>query len=81
MSAKVLGGVQHGDRVLQLIDDPAAMETALNPECVRLEVTGGVMDLTLANLRRFKEAIVYAERVLVARREQAVLDRNMSLPL
>lgn len=77
----VLGGVRAGDKLLQLVDEPTGMDAALSPEHVRLEVTDGRMDLSLAQLRRFKEAIAHAERVLVARREQAVLARNLPLPL
>lgn len=77
----VFGGVQAGDKVLQLLDDATGMDNALSTEHVRLEVTDGQMDLSLAQLRRFKEAISYAERVLVARREQSLLSRNLPLPL
>lgn len=81
MKRVVLGGVQAGGKVLQLVDDPAGMEEALRTQCVRLEVTDGCVDLSLAQLRRFKEALVHAERVLVARQTQAALERNLQLPL
>jgi hypothetical protein len=81
MKRVVLGGVQAGSKVLQLVDDPAAMDQALRANSVRLEVTDGCVDLSLAQLRRFKEAVAHAERVLVARQTQAALERNLQLPL
>jgi hypothetical protein len=77
----VLGGIRDGEKLLQLVDEPTGMDALLTPEFVRLEVTDGRMDLSLPQLRRFKEAIAHAERVLVSRREQAVLARNLPLPL
>ena len=77
----VLGGIREGDKLLQLVDEPTGMDAALSVEHVRLEVTGGRMDLSLAQLRRFKEAIAHAERVLVVRREQALRTNNYSLEL
>jgi hypothetical protein len=77
----VLGGVQDGSKLLQLVDDPTGMDEALRPEFVRLEVTDGCMDLTLAQIRRFKEALAHAERVLVARQAHAFMERNLQLPL
>jgi hypothetical protein len=77
----VLGGVKDGSKTLQLVDDPNGMDEALRPEFVRLEVTDGCMDLSLAQIRRFKEALAHAERVLVARQSCAFLERNLQLPL
>lgn len=79
--ATVLGGVQQGDKLLQLVDDPASMDDVLDAQHVRLEVTDGHMNLSLSQLRRFREAICAAERVLMARKEQAFLARNLPLPL
>ena len=81
MKRTVLGGVQDGSKLLQLVDDPTGMDEALRPEFVRLEVTDGCMDLTLAQIRRFKEALAHAERVLVARQAHAFMERNLQLPL
>jgi len=81
MKRVVLGGVQAGSKLLQLVDDPAGMEEALRAESVRLEVTDGCMDLSLAQIRRFKEALAHAERVLVARQRSAALACNLQLPL
>lgn len=78
---RVLGGIQAGDKLLQLVDEPTGMNAALSVEHVRLEVTDGSMDLSLTQLRRFKEAIAHAERVLLARREQAMLASNYLLPI
>jgi hypothetical protein len=83
----VLGGIRVGGKVLQLVDEPTGMDAVLTPEHIRLEVTDGQevtdgrLDMNLAELRRFKEAISHAERVLTARREQALAARNLSLPL
>ncbi len=81
MNRKVLGGVQDGGKLLQLVDNPTGMDEALQHEFVRLEVTDGRMDLNLAQIRRFKEALAHAERVLVARQSHAFLERNLQLPL
>jgi hypothetical protein len=77
----VLGGVSSGSKTVMLLDDTSGMDAALAAEHITLEVTDGTMQLTLPELRRFKEAIAHAERVLVSRREQAVLARNLPLPL
>ena len=77
----VLGGLQSGDKLLQLVDQPTGMDDALQLDYVRLEVTGGQMTLTLSQLRRLKEVVAHAERVLVSRHEHAHLARNLPLPL